>query len=79
NGPSCSIIYNVVCNGTTTTFAISVQQNYCSLEAGSITTTTIQGNVTLASNPGSYGSSRPGLVTAVLNCPAPPTVKPKTN
>lgn len=77
-GPNCSIFYNVNCNGTNTSFAINVQQDFCSTMAGSITSSFTMGSVTLTSTEGSFGSDTSGQVGAVLNCPTTSAVKGAT-
>ena len=60
-GPNCTLTLS---NGG----VFWVQQNYCYLEAGTVSAGVIQGNVSITRKvQGSYGQSQPGIVYASAN------------
>lgn len=62
-GPDCTITFTV----GSCTAQIQVQQNYCALEAGSLTASVISGTASITSTqPGSYEGNEPGVVDVTV-------------
>lgn len=63
-GPDCNITFNA----NNQIYVVRVQQNYCSLKAGSITASVVSGNATITKKQtGSQWHGRPGKLYVKLN------------